>query len=261
MYENFIKYICKFEIVRKYLKFAYYYIGYYEQKLKCEYISPDYSVLSGPFKGLKYNTLRSVGSELIPKFIGSYEDELHTIVEEVIANEPKTVIDIGCAEGYYANGFAKRLIDSKIHAYDTSPLGQKLCMDMARLNQVEDRVVVKSTFVKKEFDNYNLKDNVFILCDCEGFEKEIFTKETVAKLSNCMILIELHDLIDDTISDAILPLFEASHELKLVKSNNKKKLKDYFFINNNKELLNDDDLIERMNIIMYWAFLRPKQNI
>src|SRR6185436_7862279 len=40
-------------------------------------LTPDLVVLEGPFKGLKYPFVRSVGSTCTPKLLGTYEAELH----------------------------------------------------------------------------------------------------------------------------------------------------------------------------------------
>src|SRR4051812_23329074 len=41
-------------------------------------------VLHGPFKGMKYPSLRSKSSALYPKLLGTYEMELQSIISEII---------------------------------------------------------------------------------------------------------------------------------------------------------------------------------
>ena len=53
------------------------------------------------------------------------------------------------------------------------------------------------------------------MCDCEGYEKELFTVETIPFLSNTDLLIEMHDIFDASISSTVLPLFSESHKLKI----------------------------------------------
>ena len=38
-----------------------------------------------------------------------------------------------------------------------------------------------------------LKNNTFILCDCEGFEEELFDEISIENLNNVELLIECHD--------------------------------------------------------------------
>ena len=66
-----------------------------------------WKVAAGPFAGMRYIT-RSCGSKLAPKVIGCYERELHPAIENAIRGDYQRIIDIGCAEGYYAVGLAWR---------------------------------------------------------------------------------------------------------------------------------------------------------
>ena len=85
-------------------------------------------VLNGPFKGMKYPEFLSLGSTLIPKLIGSYEAELHPIIDEIIACGYEEIWDVGCAEGYYAVGLALMSPTSKIRAYDIDIHSRKACL-------------------------------------------------------------------------------------------------------------------------------------
>ena len=95
-------------------------------------------VLSGPFVGMDY-VQQATGSALMPKLLGSYEAELHETLEKIAATEYAAIIDIGCAEGYYAIGLAMRLPNAQVYAFDIDPEARELCTAMARLNGVEER--------------------------------------------------------------------------------------------------------------------------
>src|SRR5437016_6027102 len=75
------------------------------------------TVIAGPFAGMKYIG-SSVASAHIPKLLGTYEREIAGIVEEICWRKPAVLIDVGAAEGYYAVGFAMRLPDSRIIAFE-----------------------------------------------------------------------------------------------------------------------------------------------
>ena len=100
----------------------------------------------------------SVGSAYIPKLIGTYERELSPIVEEVCACNSTTIIDIGAAEGYYAIGFARRLPNAKIIAYELQPEGREKIAEMALLNDVSDQVDIRGQCNEAEF--VNLLENI-----------------------------------------------------------------------------------------------------
>ena len=62
----------------------------------------DKIVRNGFFKGMKYVTFKSAGSSLFPKLLGSYEIELLPVFAGLQKNKYDDILDIGCAEGYYA---------------------------------------------------------------------------------------------------------------------------------------------------------------
>ena len=58
-------------------------------------------VMHGPFAGMTYVAEATEGA-LIARLLGVYESELHPHIEAFAAEGLDCVIDVGCAEGYYA---------------------------------------------------------------------------------------------------------------------------------------------------------------
>lgn len=100
---------------------------------------PALRVLWGPFAGLRY-VPESAGSALIPKLLGCYEQELRLVLEALIRGKPRHIVNIGCAEGYYAVGLAWRLPKAEVGAYNSDSRAREFCARLARLNGVEARV-------------------------------------------------------------------------------------------------------------------------
>lgn len=175
-------------------------------------------VRHGPFAGLRYAELTSVGSALYPKLLGSYESELHPWMAEICDAGYSEIIDVGCAEGYYAVGLALRVPQATIYAYDLWEGAQQLCADFARLNGVGDRVVVRSLFTADELTGIPIRQRGLIVCDCEGGENDIFTPETASRFAAWDLLIETHDFLDITISTRLPELFRETHELRSILS-------------------------------------------
>ena len=191
------------------------------QSLSTESIHQMFSdavVRHGPFAGLRYAEMISIASSLYPKLLGSYESELHPWIEEVCEAGYTEIIDVGCAEGYYAVGFAMRLPQATVHAYDTYEGARQLCADSARLNGVADRVMVGSLFAAEELRSIPIRQRGLIVCDCDGGENEIFTKQTGRKFADWDLLIETHDCYDITISTRLAELFRKTHDLRTVLS-------------------------------------------
>jgi 2-polyprenyl-3-methyl-5-hydroxy-6-metoxy-1,4-benzoquinol methylase len=111
----------------------------YESNIIKEYLNDDWRVRHGPFSGMQCASVSS-GSLLSPKIIGSYESPIHCWIIDAITRNYNTILDIGCAEGYYAVGFALKSQDSKVYAYDTESLARENTAELAQLNGVSDRV-------------------------------------------------------------------------------------------------------------------------
>ena len=98
-------------------------------------------VKTGPFQDMKY-LLGSRGSLLGPKLLGTYESEITSWMHNLIASEVDTIVDVGCAEGYYAVGLPYSMPTVQVYAFDADPRSQELTKWLAELNGVADRVEI-----------------------------------------------------------------------------------------------------------------------
>jgi hypothetical protein len=64
------------------------------------------TVLHGPFEGMIYPATSLHDRNSVPKILGSYECELHDVIDSALRKKYYLAIDVGSAEGYYAVGFA-----------------------------------------------------------------------------------------------------------------------------------------------------------
>ncbi len=173
-------------------------------------------VRQGPFAGLKYLAAAS-GSELLPKLLGCYESELHAVIDEIIQKRYDRIIDVGCAEGYYAVGLAYRCPWAKVEAYDLDAEARSRCEEMAKLNGADSRIEVKSEFSVDTF--HSTKDcSTLILCDCEGAEMQLFGLSEAERWKSCDLLIELHDAACPGTTEAIINNLSLSHDIRLIDS-------------------------------------------
>lgn len=175
-------------------------------------------VLRGPFKGLKYARGFAFGSVLIPKLLGTYEEELHEHVEALILRNPRTIIDVGAAEGFYAVGLAMRVPEAHVVAFEMNSGAQQACRDMAQFNGVDAQIEVRGACTRVAFDALVAEHPTgLILCDCEGFEVPLF-RDAAKQLVGYDILVELHDMDVDgpTISEQFQAMFQDTHDIKII---------------------------------------------
>lgn len=158
----------------------------------------------------------AVGSAYLPKLVGSYECELHGAVADIVSKDYDVIVDIGCAEGYYAIGFARALPKAQVYAFDTDALGRKLCQAMARENSVSGRVKVAGKCDASLLNSLLGTRRALVISDCEGCEYDLLRLDFVAGLKQADLLVELHNCVSAEQQQAFLKQFEATHSINLV---------------------------------------------
>lgn len=173
---------------------------------------PSQRVRGGPFEGMLYPSLDSTGSMLAPKLLGTYEAEIAAIFQSTYLSQFDTIVDIGCAEGYYAVGCAVRNPHARVLAYDTSPAAQRLCALMAASNEVGDRIEIRSTCGPEDLIHL-ASQRALIISDCEGFESRLFSDRVVQSLARHDVLIEVHEHLGAHLP-SLRRAFEGSHRVE-----------------------------------------------
>jgi hypothetical protein len=175
-------------------------------------------VASGPFVGMTLLADVCWGDgDMAPKLLGVYEAELHPVIAKAIGRDPKTVINIGCAEGYYAVGMARLLPQARVFAFESDERGQDICRRAATANQVAERVAVAgacdAALLRRTIPQ---NERPLLIVDCEGAELALLDAAQVDGLLRCDIIVECHDFIDPKITSALRERFEQSHDVETV---------------------------------------------
>jgi hypothetical protein len=151
-------------------------------------------ILSGPFQGLLYLDEIGFCGPILPKWIGSYECELHGIIEDVLAHPPSLIIDIGSAEGYYSVLLAARLPNSHVVSFDYDVLAVRAQKRLAAKNGVTNLAIKKQCDHKQLMDLIEAtKGSSLVICDIEGAEMEMIDPVRCPSLSKADLLVELHE--------------------------------------------------------------------
>src|SRR5262249_50785729 len=172
-------------------------------------------VTSGPFAGMILNY------ELLPThagctFLGTLEKELHWAIEKAINLSPTRVLNIGCAEGYYAIGLALRLPQAKVFAAETDPKSLCATRRNAELNGVSDRVQPIRIIKPGQFSKYLQANSSFIMMDCEGCEFGLLDPHNDPILLRADILVEIHSEHGD--KRQIMAKFRDTHNVTEIRA-------------------------------------------
>jgi len=187
----------------------------YEAEAIRRYFGDDWAVRHGPFAGMKYPPRVVSGSLLSPKIIGSYESPLHRWIEEAVAAKYQAIVNIGCAEGYYSVGLARRCGEAQIYAYDIDERARANSLSLARLNGVNERIHIGGTCTIEEL-NLRVVGRALVFCDIEGGELDLLRPDLVPGLTNTDLIVETHDDHRPGLTQTLLGRFRQSHRAELV---------------------------------------------
>ncbi len=172
-------------------------------------------VQRGPFAGMIFPFATW---DAPAKCIGSYERELHPAVERIIAHGYRTIVNVGCAEGFYAVGLARAIPTAVIHAYDTAPEAVARCQRLAEANSVPVERMTYGGEVTHAVLDALCEPGALVIVDIEGGEAELMDPLRVPRLANVDVLLELHHHVVSDIEQVIRDRFTPTHSIRHVDS-------------------------------------------
>jgi SAM-dependent methyltransferase len=171
-------------------------------------------IWGGPFAGMEYVEAATEGA-LIPRLLGTYESELHPHLAAFAADGLDCVVDVGCAEGYYAVGLARMMPDVMVYAYDIDPRAREACMALAAKNAVGERVIIGGEFKPDGFEAFAGK-RVLVMLDAEGAEVDILQPALSPALAGMNLIVETHDVYRPGALALMIERFAPTHDITQV---------------------------------------------
>ena len=179
-------------------------------------------IWSGPFEGIDFLPRSTHGCH-VSKLVGCYEQPLQPFIEEAIRAAYPVVLNIGCAEGYYAVGMAGRMPDTRVDAFDIDPAAQRACGELAAKRGVADRVRVGARFKADDFAAYAGRKTL-VLCDIEGAERELLDPEAAPALRGMDLIVESHDCVAAGTTRLLTARFQSTHAITVVVDSGERRL-------------------------------------
>jgi hypothetical protein len=176
------------------------------------------TVLTGPFRGLRYFD-RHVWGLISNKWLGSYECELHPVIEAVQATPYRRVLDIGCAEGWYIAGLAASMPSTQFIGFDIDPLSLRQTRELVTLNGCQDRVSLPGECRHADLDVHG-GEGTLVICDIEGFEEALLDPQHAPALRRSDILVEVHEASGESraLSTLLRSRFESTHRIQVIEA-------------------------------------------
>lgn len=168
-------------------------------------------IWSGPFAGMEYVRAATEGA-LMPRLLGTYECELHPHLAALTAEGLDCVVDVGCAEGYYAVGLARMMPSVHVYAHDIAEAARMACADLAARNGVADRITIGGEFKPADFEAFAGR-RVLVMIDAEGAELDVLQPELSPALAGMNLIVETHDIYRPDALAEITRRFSPTHDI------------------------------------------------
>ena len=181
-------------------------------------IFADRIVCNGPFKGLRLHTEATESGSTYAMLLGSFESEIQPYIIAAVKKQYAVIVNIGCADAYYAVGLALNLPASIVYAFDADKKALAKARRNAMANNVQNRIKFSGLFSAKSFSTIDLQKKSLFIVDCEGAERNIFTKDTAPALRHADLIIEMHINIYPDLEDHFTRVFSATHDIKVIDS-------------------------------------------
>lgn len=169
-------------------------------------------VRHGPFRGTFLTSYP--GASVRNKWLGSYEKELHSVWDRILAARPRTIFDIGGAEGLYACGLLRLLPEANLYVWETLERERDLIRRNTARNAVANRCVIHGTC-----DISTLKTAItrlspdLLICDIEGAERELLTPGILDDLRSSTLVVETHGL---EVFEGLLRFVSTTHDVEVI---------------------------------------------
>lgn len=168
-------------------------------------------VQRGPFRGMRLGTVLTDTSS---KLLGSYERELHEVIEQLLETRPEQIVHAGSADGYYAVGCKLRLPSSDVWAFDASEYMQEIVVATAELNGLS--VEIGGFLDPDGLETIAGRKSTLVICDCEGCEYDLLEPRRAPSIRTATLLVELQDA--HTQPDDFVGRFSVTHRTTLIES-------------------------------------------
>ena len=186
-----------------------------DQRLFREVFFPGNSipmVLTGSFRGMSYLD-ETVWGPITPKWAGTYEMELEDVIEEIIWRGYDRIVNLGCAEGYYAVGLALADRKPEVLAFDFDPISRIQARRLAQLNDVSERIRVFGECTHPWL-NELIQGKTLVVADIEGDEVVLLDPAKAPRLKEADLLIEVHEYAGmQTAEEGVTNRFANSHSI------------------------------------------------
>jgi len=223
------------------------------------------TVNTGLYKGMKiHNNTFWSQKDISTRLLGLYELEVQNVILKIQSTsklKKKFLINIGGGDGYHAVGLLRSKIFQKSIIFEIDKQGRNIIDINLDINNQKKKARIlgeaKKNFLTTDLKSVKLND-CFFLIDIEGAEYSLLDKKNLDKLSNSILLVELH-AVEKKSLDKFMKMIKKHYNIKVFYTESRDLSKIDFMHN-----LEDNDrwlaVSEHRGGMMSWIVCIPKKN-
>ena len=199
-------------VVRNYLRFIKH--PHYSFLRFCLVYYSNKRIINGLFSGMLFD---------VPNFntamlLGTWELELEEKISNLLNKTPARIFCIGAAEGYYAVGFATKLLASKVYAFEMQEKYRSFLLNLSSSNNCKN-IEIHGECTTNQLDKFlsNDKGSSFVFCDIEGGEIDLLDLNKVPDLNRTTILVEVHEMYVTDCEKTLIERFKSTHSYTIIR--------------------------------------------
>ena len=223
-------------------------------------------VMSGKYKNTHLENISHWSKfDYAPKLLGLYEEQIQNLIVDIQKKKNlKTLINIGCGDGYHALGLVKNKFFDKSICYEISLEARNILETNIKKNNLYEKFIIRKEAnideIKKDLQKLKSEETLFLI-DIEGTEFTLFKDEDLNFLKKSYLVIEDHNFFikDNELKEKFYLSLHKFFNVVFIENGPR----NPFIIQNDfLEQLNDDSrfllLSEGRPQKMRWIFLSPK---
>lgn len=193
----------------------------------------------GYLAGIRFGDVENLQAGIAQKLLGVYEVELTDALKQIDSRKYDWIVNIGAAEGLYSIAFSRKWRDIPIYSFEQDFCTRQLLRSVITLNGAKS-VVVRGEFRLEHLRALSDDGNGLIFSDCEGFERLLFSTETIQYFKGHDLVIETHDHLVDGVHTNVKDTLTNSHNVKEI---------DQLSLENRSARVEDDEFKKLENTI------------
>ena len=178
-------------------------------------------IISGPFSGVVRGN-GSIHGAAMAKLLGTYECELHNIMNKLSGYEWRKIINVGAGDGYYVIGTASKWKVDKVISYEMLSRGRDIIAESATINHIKNINNLGACEEKNLFENAEADSFDLLIMDVEGAELKLLSERVIERLKNSVLIIEAHDFVYPGCTEEIIHRLHRHHRVKIISSRERK---------------------------------------